>query len=197
MGDMYGEETEMMAPIGGEVDAGVATDPEQDIANAFRTAIMAVLDGDDDTASKMTKIKMILGVQDKLDGAGSTGSVGGTDTSTETDESTMTEEVKKLQNELAQLREENRANKAKADRAACVSLLESVGCEATEVRIKALANLTEADDRKSLAESFAKKPRKPATSPGRFQEQADASTDLPKAGDVDGVKKLLRLSRTR
>lgn len=190
MGDMYGEDTAMLPPADGMTDA--AGDPEQDIADAFRTAIMAVLDSTDDTATKMSKIKMILGVQDKLDGAGAGGTGAGTETETETDE-TMTEEVTKLKTELAQLREENRLAKARVE---CTNLLEEVGCEVTEVRIKALSQMQVVEDRKALAESFAKKGRKPAASPGRFQEQASqASSDLPKAGDIDGVKKLLRLSR--
>jgi len=83
----------------------------------------------------------------------------------------MTEaEIKKLQDELKQLQEEKRLNEVKG---ACTRLLEEVGREVTDVRVRAMAALADEADRKLLAESFpAKGGSRPTHSPSKvLQEQ--------------------------
>jgi hypothetical protein len=177
MGDMYSDATPMMEP-----DVEGASDPDADIAAALKTAVMAVLDSEDDTATKISKIKLILGVKDKIEGTGAAA----TPAATEGD--AMSEELTNLRAELTQLREERSREKSTSE---CRALLESLGIDATEVRVNALIPLKE-DGRKLLAAEFPKRAIKPASSPSvmnkQLQEDRNAA-DLP--ADVDGLKKLL------
>lgn len=219
MGDLYSNATPMLdmsgdAAMGGNTEKPGTGDPAEAISMALRTAIMAILDSMGDTASKMAKIKLILGVQEKL--AGTMGGALPPDASEEMPdegaevpeeaaadpaedaESTdpkksdmpFKEEAIRLRKELADLREQTRLAECAEQ---CRHLLESLDVEATDIRINAIANVAEAD-RKLLAEQFPKKKTKPAVSPGRMQEDLRKETrGLPPVGDVKAIKQLLSI----
>jgi len=160
MADIYDDAMEM------EVEP--ETSPEDQVKEAFKTAIMAILDGEYSTEEQIAKIKMLLDVQTEL--AGGAGAAKPLPPPTD-GESPMTEaEIKKLQDELKQLQEEKRLNEVKG---ACTRLLEEVGREVTDVRVRAMAALADEADRKLLAESFpAKGGSRPTHSPSKvLQEQ--------------------------
>ncbi len=176
MEGMYGESAMMDAPE--------ESTPEDDVDAAFKAAIMSILDMDADTKERIAKIKMLLDVQDKLAGGGST-----TTTSTTESDPTMTEEVTKLRQELAELKEQRTIER---ETGVCKALLESMDIEPTDVRVKALIPL-EADGRKLLAEQFAKRVQKPARSPGRLNLQESAEAKVPDT--VEGIKSLLGVGK--
>jgi len=176
MADIYDDAMEM------EVEA--ETSPEDQVKEAFKTAIMAILDGEYSTEEQIAKIKMLLDVQTEL--AGGEGAAKKSTPPTD-GESPMTEaEVKKLQDELKQLQEEKRLNEVKG---ACTRLLEEVGREVTDVRVRAMAALADEADRKLLAESFpAKGSSRPTHSPSKvLQEQ----NNDPLPATHEDFKKLL------
>lgn len=176
MADIYDDAMEM------EVEP--ETSPEDQVKEAFKTAIMAILDGDYTTEEQIAKIKMLLDVQTEL--AGGEGAAKKSTPPTD-GESPMTEaEVKALQAELTQLKEEKRLNEVKG---ACTRLLEEVGREVTDVRVRAMAALADEADRKLLAESFpAKGGSRPTHSPSKvLQEQ----NNDPLPATHEDFKKLL------
>jgi len=176
MADIYDDAMEM------EVEP--ETSPEDQVKEAFKTAIMAILDGEYSTEEQIAKIKMLLDVQTEL--AGGEGAAKKSTPPTD-GESPMTEaEVKALQTELTQLKEEKRLNEVKG---ACTRLLEEVGREVTDVRVRAMAALADEADRKLLAESFpAKGGSRPTNSPSKvLQEQ----NNNPLPATHEDFKKLL------
>lgn len=176
MEDVYDDSMEMDM----EVEEMADSEPEDAVAEAFRAAVLAILDMDSSVDERMDKIRMLLDAEAAVSGSGG---------STESDDEMVeSEELKKLRAELSALKEE----KIRAElTAGCRKLLESSGREVTDVRVRALAALSDDADRKLLVESWSEAGTKPARSPGRLTEGAAPDSDLPT--DIDGIKKLLRV----
>ena len=201
---LFKEEGEdgMMDPMAApaEVPEGGGSAEEQ-VDAAFKAAVMAILDDDSlDAAGRMAKIKAILQAQEKAEaalsgeapGSGSEESAAGSGGGEE--EPPMSEALKTLQAQVANLTEENTRMKT---RDACTKLLVESGREPIEVRVTTLAAVAEAN-RKALVESWPKdavplgqrdtaKPR-PKSSPGVLQESA-GGTEYPKSPE-DFIKAL-------
>ena len=200
---------EMMADEGMMQEMGsdsMMMESEPGLEEAFKAEAMKVLDDSSmDSAGKLAKLKAIFKAKDQVMATLGSGDMAKTTTATESvegaaddedeedDEDTMKESVKK---QIGNLQEENRQLKAKIEleqgKIACVKLLESAGCEATEVRVNALLRTPE-KERKALLESFSAKPakQKPARSPSAlFESSGQGTGDYPK--DIKDFKAVLR-----
>lgn len=193
-----GDGMEMAAdPMAAPMDMPEESSPEDQVDAAFKAAIMAILDDEQlDTSGKLSKIRAVLGAQDKAktaisgEGGGAPSEGGGEGEGDGEGEDKMAESVvKKLQAEVASLREEN--TRVKAEKA-CRGLLESAKREVTDVRMAALLRTPEGD-RKALIESWPERKanldeepetrRRPARSPSKFAESTeggDGVTEYPK-----------------
>ena len=173
------------------MDVAAGEEPGHEVENAFRAAIMAIVDGEHELGEKLKKIRLLLDVQQKVADDHGHDHTGDEEMSKEVTEQ-LEARVAELEKENAELKESKRVAE---DRIACVKLLEDAKRDATEVRVKALLKL-DADDRMELVESW--DPRKgdasskPASSPSKFKESQnrhESDDDIP--DDVDGLKKLL------
>jgi ribosomal protein L12E/L44/L45/RPP1/RPP2 len=158
-----------------------------------------------DSAAKLAKLKAIFKAKDQVMATLGGGDMAETTTTEsvegaaddeeveEEEEETMKESVRK---QIGNLQEENRQLKAKLEleqgKIVCKKLLESAGCEATDVRINALLRTPE-KERKALLESFASKParQRPASSPSALLESSGrGAVEYPK--DIKDFKSVLR-----
>lgn len=128
----------------------VATDPGEEIKWGFKSAVNAVLDGDEDKKAKLAKIKALLDAEEKA-----TAALAGEKTPPPDEGEEKTEESLKSKSgdELATLREENKRLK---DEASVRTLLESEDRAADPILVKALMGLPTEADRKALVESWPK-----------------------------------------
>lgn len=176
MEDIYAEDMEM--------EVAPEASPEDQIKEAFRTAILAIVDGEGDVDDVIAKIKLLLETKAEVSGEGTSEPT----SKTETEGETMTEsQAAELQAENKRLKEQLAQQTTKE---ACTKLLESLDREATPVRVKALAALTEEADRKSLVESWpVRTSKRPESSPPKYSLQEQEHSELPKT--YDDVKRLL------
>lgn len=151
-----------------DVDVMDGGTPDNAVKSAIRMAIMAILDSDDDSATAMNKIKMLMKVRDEV------GSDGGTTMPPQVDpvDPTLEEEVKQLRTELAQFKEAETKRKTEGE---CRRLLEELGREVSDVALEALAAVPQ-DRRKRLAESFTKQVGRPGSSPPKYPSAGGDST---------------------
>lgn len=172
-------EVDMAAPV----DGAPALAGDDAVKSALRQAILAVLDGPDDSATTMKKIKTLLDVGDKLTAqvppAGGL-TVPSTDESEEEElpddlpESVrkvilgVTAKAKEIDRVLESVRTREKDLKAKEDAAECRSLLESKGREVTDERLRLLTGAV-VGDRDALVESWPQAKQRPAASRPRFE----------------------------
>lgn len=184
-----------MAPVmDAPVDAPDAADmesggSEDQIDAAFKAMVVGVLDDDSlDVAGKVAKIKLILTSQDKLLNGTSAAATPPADGS---GDSTSTPATEGSAVEVGKLLEELKAERAdmKSER-----LLESLGIEVTDARLKLLRTADEAT-RKELLEGWPKISKqsdsKPRPQPGRKLQEgvaADANDGAAAARRAFGLK---------
>lgn len=153
------------AAAGDQVKAGI------------KSAIVAILDQDDDVSTMLSKIRALLQAKSKVTGEGSSSSGEGY-SSDDGEDDEMKEQLEKLQAENARLQEKI---KQEEDRAACEKLLEEHNREVTKVRVRALTSIQGEDQeeaRKALIESWAEKsdkPDRPDRSPPKFSSRLSES----------------------
>lgn len=189
MDPLYTDEMPLDAELSDEAS------PEDEIAAAFETAILAILAMDGSVDEKIEKIRMLLEVEAEVSGQG------GSSAPSEADPA-VTEAIKTLKADVARLDAENkslREEKARAEaEAAAVKAREAVekelrdaGREVTPIRVKTLLALSEATDRKAAIEDWPAltEGRKPASSPSKFREE----TDRKPADDYNSFRKVLDL----
>lgn len=168
-----------------DMEQGPEITGDDAVKAALRQAILAVLDGPDDSATTMKKIKTLMDVGDKLANpvAPPVGDVAPVDETPIPDEE-MPESVRKLvagvtakAKEIDRVLESVRARetelKSKEDNLACRSLLESKGRDINDERLRLLGSVA-VGDRDALVESWPRAVSKPAASRPRYT-QADAS----------------------
>ena len=184
-----------MAPVmDAPVDAPDAADSESggsedQIDAAFKAMVVGVLDDDSlDVAGKVAKIKLILTSQDKLLNGTSAAATPPADGS---GDSTNTPATEGSAVEVGKLLEELKAERAdmKSER-----LLESLGIEVTDARLKILRTADEAT-RKELLEGWPKVGKqtegKPRPHPGRKLQEgvaADATDGAAAARRAFGLR---------
>lgn len=193
----------MMDPMAAPAEAPEGGSAEDQVDAAFKAAVMAILDDETlDAAGRMAKIKAILQAQEKAEAAlsgeapgsgagdGSASGPGGGE-----EEPPMSEALKSLQTQVANLTEENTRMKT---RDACSKLLVESGREPVEVRVSTLARMPEGE-RKALVESWPKDrvdpamlreshKARPKSSPSVLQESVD-ETKYP-ASSEEFIKSL-------
>ena len=192
-----------MDPMAAPVDAPAeGASPEDQVDAAFKAAVMAVLDDSAlDAAGRMAKIKAILQAQEKaeaaLSGEAPGGPAGDAESGPAADgEPPMSESLKTLQAQVANLTEENARMKT---RDACTKLLVESGREPSDFRIDTLSKLPDAS-RKPLIESWPKdrvtaesvnesRKARPKTSPSVLTESADVEEKYPTSSE-DFIKAL-------
>ena len=161
-----------------EMEMEDGAEPMNQVGDAFRAAVMSIVDSEMSVEPKIEKIKMLLDVHDQVKGP---------------EEMSESVETKELQAEIARLREQNEQFQKEAAKSACIALLESKKVEVTDLRVSALLALPEAD-REALAENFPQKTDRPASSAGRFTESAtkDSGSDSD-FGSIESIKRALKL----
>ena len=149
--------------------APVSSDPGAAVSDGFRSAILAVLDGEGDKKSKLAKIKALLDAEEKAIAAMSKGEASSEEPPADSVAGAPAAESK--QPTAAEVLAENK--RLKAELSAQRLLTEAGVTNATAVQVKALTVLESEDDRKALIATWKQtsgaKPRSTlpaATKPG-------------------------------
>jgi hypothetical protein len=150
-----------------EVEAPAEADSASAIAEAFKAAIVAVLDDTNlSPEEKKAKIAQLIDAQMQVESGASE------------EDPAMTESIKKLTAEKDELAQRVKQIEAERDdvklTAACRQLLESTDREANDVRLAALKRCPDDASRKSLLETWGKKSdaRRPQTSQSILESAA-------------------------
>lgn len=188
--EMYPETMEMGEEI------GETATPEQQVDEAFRTAVMAILDMDGSADELIEKIRMLLEVKDQVTGGGAPPTPAPADPGLQESVRTLTAEVRKLREDNKVLMESKQKAEAEATAAKAKgeveTLLRESKREVTEVRVKALLAIAPAD-RTVLIESWPEAAAKPDKSESRFHENRDRKSES--AGKSGELRSALNLSK--
>lgn len=149
--------------------------PDEAVKSGLRQAMLAILDNDDDTATTLTKLRVLLAAQDKVNPSSAA--------TPSTDVSAMEESNKKLCETVARLESRLQileATKIPSASEAMQKLLESHQRDATPERIRLLESVPETE-RETMVKSWPAKAKRPDRSPPKYAADAAAASDLPQS----------------
>lgn len=189
--EMAGGSPEMMQQLDAmEVDEAVAEDaPDDQVKAGLRQAMLAILDNDDDSATTISKLRVLLAAQDKMNPAPAPAAP---------DMTAMEESVMKKVSESIAAKYEERLRLLETTRLpskteALQTLLESAQRDATPERLRLLESCPESD-RDALIKSWPAKAKRPASSPPKYAADV-AGDDLPQSY-LEARKNIRALSKT-
>lgn len=160
------------------------------ISEAFKSAVVAILDQDGTIEEKIAKIQSVLNAQASVTGESTTeGEGAGAEDKKAMEElqTELTELKTKLADTERALESANTQLTQTKGEQDCRRILESSNREVTDTRLKLLSSIPAAD-RQALVDEWPVKTMKPARSPSKvFEEEGE----IP--ADVEGLKKFLNV----
>lgn len=168
------DDTEVEMPM---EEAASASDDQ--VKAGLRQAMLAILDNDDDSATTIKKLRVLLAAQDKMASAPAADASAMDPAAM----SAMEESVMKKVSESVTAKFEERLRLLETTRLpskteALQKLLESSGRDATPERLRLLESCPEGD-REALIKSWPAKSKRPEASPPKYTTQSD--DDLPQS----------------
>lgn len=195
--EMAGGSPEMMQQLDAtEIDEAAAEDaPDDQVKAGLRQAMLAILDNDDDSATTIKKLRVLLAAQDKMASAPAADPAAADPAAMQAMEESVMKKVtesfeKKFEERLRLLETTKLPSKTEA----LQSLLESAKRDVTPERLRLLESCPEAD-RDALIKSWPAKATRPASSPPKYAGTDAGGDDLPQSY-LEARKNVRALAKT-
>jgi hypothetical protein len=172
-----------------------ATGSDDQVKAGLRQAMLAILDNDDDSATTIKKLRVLLAAQDKMASAPAADPAAADPAAMQAmEESVMKKVTESFERKFEERLRLLETTKLPSKTEALQSLLESAKRDATPERLRLLESCPEAD-RDALIKSWPAKATRPATSPPKYAGADAGGDDLPQSY-LEARKNVRALAKT-